>query len=159
MSSEGQAAVPWDWSPRLNMYIQRTCIGAMVMTDPDGRNPQRLLMASGRSGEFPEAVNELIEARNLLTVPPDNEWLDAEMRGIRYLKKLGKRLGAMGAGFDICYECDDAIRAEGIVPSTLTKRQRETNQLPTRKRQPPPPDLRPPYDPPPRPSGGPKHGR
>ncbi|GAA1657328.1 hypothetical protein [Fodinicola feengrottensis] len=34
-----------------------------------------------------------MEARNLEAVPPGIEWADAEIRGIRYLKAQGKRLG------------------------------------------------------------------
>jgi hypothetical protein len=124
------------------------------MTDLDGSNEQRFITASGQFGRIPDEVVAAIQATKYQQVPLDDDWLHAEARGVNFVKSQGKQLQAIGAGFEVCFDCDDLIQAEGIRPSTITKRQGDAQRL-QRK----PPSGRGPYDPPPRPSGGPKRGR
>jgi hypothetical protein len=60
--SDIQKYVPWVWSERRGKWMQETCISALVCTDQDGRNEQRLITASGERGLFPEELNQLLSA-------------------------------------------------------------------------------------------------
>ncbi|WP_163511594.1 hypothetical protein [Fodinicola acaciae] len=153
-ASDLQKYVPWVWSQREQKWVQTTCMAALVMTDLDGSNEQRLITASGKRGRPPAELREIIEHYQFEQVPLDDEWIHAEVRGVSFVKRSGKQLQAIGAGFEVCNPCDDLIRAEGIKPATITKRQADALRS-QRKR----PGGLGPYDPPPRPSGGPKHGR
>jgi hypothetical protein len=150
-ASELQKYVPWVWSDRRGKWMQETCIGALVCTDPAGRNEQRRITASGERGSFPEELNEVLAAVGFTQVPLDNDWVHAEVRGLSWVKRSGLQLQAMGAGFEVCHDCDDMIRREGIKPSTVTKRQADGLRRNSTKRS----GLPNRYDPP-APPGGPK---
>ncbi|GAA1667677.1 hypothetical protein [Fodinicola feengrottensis] len=98
------------WSERQKLWIQEQCISALVVTDQDGSNELRLMTASGRGGSIPEAVLPHLEIYGAQVVSKDRERKHAEVRGIDWADRTNRRVVAIGAGLDVCYDCECATR-------------------------------------------------